>query len=137
MDTAWGRAAYDQDMRRAEWLGLLAVLSIACGITDPSEFSDPRETVRVKAGDEFVLALDSNPTTGYTWQFAAPLDEAVVRLSTIEYKRSPVEGLDGIGGKERWRFVGIATGSTEISLKYAHPFVPTPLRTALFTVEVR
>jgi len=31
-------------------------------------YSDPAQTIEVKAGQGFVMALDENPTVGYTWQ---------------------------------------------------------------------
>jgi len=31
-------------------------------------YGDPAQTIEVKVGQEFIIALDENPTTGYAWQ---------------------------------------------------------------------
>jgi len=31
-------------------------------------YSDPAQTIEVKAGQGFIIALDENSTAGYTWQ---------------------------------------------------------------------
>jgi inhibitor of cysteine peptidase len=115
----------------------LACLSMACGVTDPSEFSDPASTVQVKSGEEFVLVLGSNPTTGFTWRLAVPVDEKVVHFVRSEYKPDPSDGRVGVGGKDHWTFKAIAAGSTVISFQYQRSSEPAPVSTTAFTVEVR
>ena len=94
--------------------------------------------IEVDVGQEFALVLGSNPSTGYRWQFAEPLDEAVLAFVGSEY-RPPEANPIGAGGPEIWTFRAVGRGATTISLKYIRPWetdVP-PARTATFPVVVR
>ena len=73
--------------------------------------------VEVEVGQEFTITLESNPTTGYQWQLAKPLDEGILKFIGSEYK-APETELLGAGGKEVWTFKAVNRGIAEISLKY-------------------
>ncbi|MCK8600813.1 protease inhibitor I42 family protein [Desulfoferrobacter suflitae] len=92
----------------------------------------------VDEGEQFSVSLDSNPTTGYHWELAEPLDERVVRLIGDVYQ-GPETKLVGAGGKEVWTFRAVGTGEATIAMKYVRPWqkdVP-PEKTAQFAVTVR
>lgn len=73
----------------------------------------------VAAGEEFKITLDSNPTTGYQWLMARPLDEKFLKLLGSEYKRGRSGGGFGAGGHEVLTFKARNEGKTQIHLKYA------------------
>ena len=84
------------------------------------KMADSSETHK-KVGEIFELGLESNPTTGYQWQLAQPLNEDIVMLINSEY--FPPEGeLVGAGGKEIWTFETVGPGTVEISFKYIRPW---------------
>ena len=94
--------------------------------------------IEVEVGQEFVIALESSPTTGYRWQFIDPLDGEILELVRSEY-RGPDDGRIGAGGEEVLTFRAISQGQTRISLGYKRPWerdVP-PLKTQAFDVVVR
>lgn len=96
-----------------------AVALTGCGqnrvaVTSPSG-------TEVRAGQEFTITLDSNPTTGYQWQLGKPLDENIVKLVSSKYK-GPVTSKPGAGGEEGWTFRAEGTGKAEIALKYVRPW---------------
>jgi inhibitor of cysteine peptidase len=95
--------------------------SLCCCALLSAALSSPAQdakTVTVTNGQEFSVTLASNPTTGYRWDLAKPLNTNFVRLLTNEYVR-PDSRLMGAGGREVWRFKAITQGTTEIDLKYA------------------
>jgi inhibitor of cysteine peptidase len=95
-------------------------------------------SIEVEVGQEFVIALESSPTTGYRWQFIDPLDGEILELMRSEY-RGPEDGRIGAGGEEVLTFRAISQGQTRISLGYRRPWerdVP-PLKTRTFDVVVR
>jgi inhibitor of cysteine peptidase len=96
------------------------------------------DKVEVVMGREFSLNLASNATTGYHWELAAPLDEALVKLVSSTYQ-APRTGLLGAGGQEIWTFRAVGRGQTVIQLKYVRPWEKdaTPAETASCTVVVR
>jgi inhibitor of cysteine peptidase len=75
----------------------------------------------VTSGQEFNITLASNPTTGYKWDLAKPLDSKLVTLITNQFIR-PDTRLVGAGGKEIWTFKAVGEGKTQIDLKYIRPW---------------
>ncbi|MFH1683276.1 MAG: protease inhibitor I42 family protein [Candidatus Margulisiibacteriota bacterium] len=97
---------------------------------------------KVSVGEEFTLTLESNPTTGYQWQLAKPLDEKIVKLVSSKYEmekpNNTETGMVGVGGHEYWSFKAVGKGTTLIELKYIRPWekdVP-PVEAAVFRIRV-
>lgn len=91
----------------------------------------------IVAGEEFVVILQSNPTTGYSWDFSEPLDTNVVILID-EVFIPPSSTALGSGGWQQFRFRGVADGTTSINMWYVRDFdVPlAPAEFATFDVIV-
>jgi predicted secreted protein len=89
----------------------------------PARYKDAAEMIEVDRGGLFVIALDTNPETGFKWALAQPLDENILRLSGQEYipDTSPQDG-PGSAGTECWTFEGVGEGETTIIMKYTKPF---------------
>jgi len=92
---------------------------------DPKVYDNPDEEIEVEVGVKFALALESNPSTGYSWQLAEPLDESVVEFVSSEFEKKSggdhgeEEGeIVGAPGEEVWTFEAIGEGETEIELEY-------------------
>ena len=96
-----------------------------------------RKLLNVTVGQEFTVTLASNATTGYHWELAAPLDEAVVKLVNSEY-RTPETSALGAPGQEIWTFQAVGKGQTVINLKYVRPWEKdvAPVETASYGVTV-
>ncbi len=54
---------------------LIAVLLCSC-VT----LAVAQTRIEVATGQKFTLTLDSNPSTGYAWQLATPVDETKVKF---------------------------------------------------------
>ena len=96
--------------------------------------------INTAAGQEFPITLESNRTTGYQWQLAKPLDEAILKLVGSEYRTPESKpGLVGAGGQEVWTFKAVGKGRTEISLKYVRPWEKDgkPAKEQSYTIVVR
>src|SRR5688572_26918223 len=52
---------------------------------------------------EFVIQLNSNPSTGYSW-FLRPCDPNYIKVIQHQYIASAKKGLIGAGGIEEWKF---------------------------------
>ena len=105
--------------------------------TKKNIFSDDSHPIRIKAGEEFSIVLDSNPTTGYSWQLEKSFDKDVLGL--IEHGYLPPESpRRGAGGREIWDFRARKEGTAEIRLEYRRPWEKDklPIRTRTFTVLV-
>ena len=95
-------------MKRVLIMALAAVLLVsACGKESPAP-----QTVTV--------TLESNPTTGYSWQ-AAQTEELFKVDKSYTEKEHP-EGMVGVGGNETFTFTPLKAGKTEVTLTYARPW---------------
>jgi inhibitor of cysteine peptidase len=109
----------------------------------PKEYKQDSAGTPIEAplGSQFALVLESNPTTGYRWQLADPLNESVVILISQEYVQTKATGENtaGAGGEETWTFRAVGEGETEISLKYVRSWeAGSPSdETVTFTVDVK
>jgi inhibitor of cysteine peptidase len=80
-------------------------------------YSDPAETIAVNVGESFIIALDSNPTTGYMWY--EDYDNSFLQLLGHKYEESPSGyGVVGAGGTESFDFKALKQGDTEIKMVY-------------------
>ncbi|MBU0714172.1 MAG: protease inhibitor I42 family protein [Verrucomicrobia bacterium] len=100
------------------------------------EYLNPSEPIKVKAGQIFTIRMESNPTTGYSWQLSKTLDDQIILVTNAFIP--PDSKLMGTGGHEVWTFEAIGEGQVEISMKYVRPWEKDqPIRTNVFTVIVK
>jgi inhibitor of cysteine peptidase len=99
-------------------------------------YGETDTTISATAGDEFVIVLDSNPSTGYRWT-ATSSDPGVVRVAADEYV-APDTNLLGAPGVQRFLLDPVAAGSATLQLRYARSFEPDDpnITTLSFAVTV-
>jgi inhibitor of cysteine peptidase len=115
---------------------LILALFSGCGTNGTNlTGADNGKQVTLQAGENLTLTLESNPTTGYSWQ-VTELDKAIlVQEGEPEYKQSPgSEGLVGAGGTETFRFKAAGSGETSLMLGYMRPWESVP---PVETFEIR
>jgi inhibitor of cysteine peptidase len=95
-------------------------------------FKHPSRTIHVQEGEEFAIALASNPTTGYTWQADADEDYLELLGQELEGHGQSV----GAGGEEAFTFRCLAQGKTEITFNYLRPWEPAVRDTKRFRVVI-
>jgi inhibitor of cysteine peptidase len=104
------------------------------------EYQNPGAPIKVDASRKFSISIAANPTTGYGWQLAKPIDEKIAVLITNSYVQQETDiPRVGAGGHEIWTFKAVDAGQTEISLKYIRPWEKdvAPAKTNVFTVIVK
>jgi inhibitor of cysteine peptidase len=113
---------------------LFSVVLFAFAVSAADQDSKP---ITVMTGQTFNVTLASNPTTGYSWALAKPLDAKLLTLVTNIYQR-PETRLVGAGGQEVWTFKAAGEGRTDIALKYVRPWETNvaPVRTTNFVVVI-
>jgi inhibitor of cysteine peptidase len=136
-------------MTTKRFVALVVVLVIAAGLfvavaTQPWDSSSngasttvytAGQSITVKNGDKFVIALASNPTTGYRW--AAEDNDNVKQLKS-RYVTGD-SNLMGAGGTQMITFEATDRGRTTLTLDYARSFEKNkaPAETEEFPVRVR
>ena len=101
----------------------------------PLEYSNPAQRISVPVGVPFVINVNANPTTGYTWEVG--FDQSLLKLVKRYTPSSP--GMVGAGGVESFEFEGMRAGETEVYLNYKRPFEPNnpALETKTFKITVK
>ncbi len=97
---------------------------------------DAGKPVTLRRGQELVLRMPSNPSTGYRWSIALGGPGVLSMVATPAYVRGP-GAAPGAGGVEVWRFAAFLCGTETLVLKYARPWEKdtAPARTASFPVK--
>lgn len=93
------------------------VATAGCSNDDSTPASEPI-VVEMYVGETHTVSLESNPTTGHSWQVG--YTDEIVELVELTY-RSDSE-LVGAGGYEDFVFKALSVGDTEIELLYKRPW---------------
>ena len=95
--------------------------------------------VTLATGGTLTVTLESNITTGYSWNENANIGDKAVLQQTDHKYQPPATPIPGAGGKEAWTFKALKAGRSSISLEYRRPFEPNaaPAKTFTLTVVVR
>lgn len=103
--------------------------------TGSLQFTNPAQKITVPVGVTFVINVDANPTTGYTWEVG--FDQSLLKL-VRRYTPSGT-GMIGAGGVESFEFEGMRAGETEVYLNYKRPFEPNnpALETKAFKITIK
>ena len=107
-------------------LPMSLVLLAACASTPRQNISVDDQSacpLQLKSGQNLILTLPSNPTTGYRW---AIQDSAggVLRALSPEVYSSAESGVIGGGGQSTWRFQAFAAGQGRLRLTSQQPWEP-------------
>ena len=118
------------------FLALLIVFFAASSC--PAQKSNPAEMIETQKGRKFTITLPANPTTGYQWQLAKPLNDKMIKLISSEYIADDTL-LIGSGGKQVWKFRAIKDGYAAIAFKYVRSWEKKeePADEKYFIVNIR
>jgi inhibitor of cysteine peptidase len=124
-------------------LTLLVALTLAAGCRPQQQevkasIDDAGREMQLKKGQTLVVTLEGNPTTGYSWEVAEPLDEQVLRQAGEAEFKQESEAL-GAGGVQILRFEAVNAGQITLKLVYHRPWEEgvEPLETYSLQVVVR
>lgn len=128
----------------------LTAFAVSCGDDDDSTSAFPNEvqitetnaasTIQLALGGQLIVALVSNPTTGFSWSVGETSDAALVLQGEPRYapagSTTPVVGA---GGTEVFTFKAEEPGTANLVLEYKRAFEPdvAPEQTFSVTVEIR
>lgn len=116
---------------------LLAVVALLAACTaKPVDLTteDSGSSQSLKAGQEMVIRLNANPTTGYQWALDGPVPGQLTQVGKSQYKSE--SNLIGGGGTDTWTFKAAQKGKGTLKLKYWRSFEPTATPVAQFQVTV-
>jgi inhibitor of cysteine peptidase len=99
----------------------------------PTEYTGQNDEITAQVGEEFIIALESNPTTGYAWE--AQYDSSILQL--VDRRFSPLGPGIGSGGIERFRLRCLAVGETRLRLTYKRRWERTAAEDIVFQIHVK
>jgi inhibitor of cysteine peptidase len=128
-------------MRMRESLAIAAGVLLACSSIKPLALtsSDSGTTIEMVQGQELVLTLESNRTTGYRWWLADSNQIVLLPTERPSYQANPAPpGAVGTGGVETWRFKAAQSGTQTLRFEYKRSFAEqeSPAKTLVYTVVV-
>gem|GEM_PF-1106077 len=126
---------------------LLAVaMTAGCGTSTPTgnETSPGQitgnvthEDVQATVGEQFNIALDSNPSTGYLWEITKQPTATIVQMEGTKFEQSAGStGLVGAGGEQVWKCKAMAVGQTDMIMENRKSGTAEPAATHGVTVTV-
>lgn len=110
------------------FLVLTLILSSGCALIEAGD----DETITVEVGDSFILSLDSNPTTGYSWE--TQFDSSFLELAGTTFE--PSSPAIGAGGIESFEFLALEGGDTEVTMVYKRGWEGDYLEIRVFSVRI-
>jgi inhibitor of cysteine peptidase len=116
---------------------LLIVLAtfLVAGCIHVETYDDEGQGIDTGVNQQFVIALGSNPSTGYGWE--ASYDETMLELVEKIYKAEVKSGLVGGGGVEYFRFKALKAGRTAVTLVYKRAWEEEVVDQKVFAVHIR
>jgi inhibitor of cysteine peptidase len=81
---------------------------------------DANKTFQLRVGDQVVIALDANPSTGFDWD----IDQTKSTMLALQGKtfQASSPGLPGSGGTDTFTFKALTAGTVNLRLKYWRSF---------------
>ena len=90
--------------------------------------------IKVGVNESFVISLESNPSTGYTW-IDPSYDSEFLNLTDSQYipPRIPMCGAPGV---QKYTFQALQPGETSIVFKYKRPWDNCFGKIVMYRVEI-
>ncbi len=148
---------------KQKWLYIIIILSLAClsgylvkqSSTKHIEFitpdlknsssacikeveTDPAQAIKTSVGLDFCIAIPSNSSTGYTWEYIPTLDSDKVKLIENHFYAAETNRI-GVAGMALFRFSAQVSGKLEILLVYRRHWEKdiSPVMTRKFEVMIQ
>jgi inhibitor of cysteine peptidase len=92
--------------------------------------------VQLTNGQNLILSLPSNPTTGYRWAIQDSAGGVLHALGPEVYRNPEDAGIVGSAGVSTWRFQAFAPGSGRLRLTSQQPWAPEVLPVDVFDCAI-
>ncbi|MGE3919476.1 MAG: protease inhibitor I42 family protein [Gammaproteobacteria bacterium] len=108
------------------FLCLILFVNMSFANTNLPSYNDSKQVINISENqDTFTIVLDSNPTTGYSWNVSS-YNKNYIELLEHHYVATKPK-LIGSGGKEYWTFKALPKAfkknrTLKLALLYARPW---------------
>lgn len=91
-----------------------------------------------KSNKNYKIELESNPSTGYSWNYSAS-EEGIVKLVNEKYNEPTNENMVGVPGTQVYQFKGLKEGTVILTFTYARSWetdvAPVDIKTYTLKVD--
>jgi inhibitor of cysteine peptidase len=128
---------------------LLSLAGLACGSQPQGSVapvtvsdSDSGNSIELQQGQELIIRLPSNPSTGYTWSQADATSVPLKVQGSPYYETDKSSGNPpppGAGGTEVWTYTAASTGQQNLRFEYRRSWetgIP-PEKVVTYSISVR
>ena len=114
----------------------MGVFLSGCGTSsDVSVLAKGDEEISIRPGQILNIELESNPTTGYSWEMVGFSGAGVLgRMGKYDY--TPDSDLIGSGGIQTFRFQAKEKGAAKMIFEYRRPWEENVEPVSRYTVRV-
>lgn len=128
-------------MYRSCWFLLICCTIGYATVQQPSFTSSSKPIVVNEKNAVFAITMQSNPTTGYSWQLQK-IDKSLIRIMGHKYVAPTNKKQIGAPGYEVWVFEAKhhafkTPQITEIKMKYARPWETKNASVSTFKVKIQ
>jgi inhibitor of cysteine peptidase len=123
--------AMERNMRAA-----IACLSLAAAISGAGAAD---QTLKLSVGQQTLIELEENPSTGYRWvvDAKASVNASILRIDDRGFSQNTGgKPLLGAPGTHRWSIEATSAGNASISFVYGRSWEAAVLRTHQVTIQV-
>lgn len=93
--------------------------------------------ISCKVGEDFIIRLEGNPSTGYNWDFQKGFDTTMAKFIKSETKSTNQdENVVGAPSVFSWTFTALKEGSTEATLVYKRQWESDPVNDKTVIIQV-
>lgn len=120
------------------FITLIPVMLLAAGCSPastPLTMSDNGRQVTLHPGDRLVIALEGNPSTGYTWEVVQVDSSLLSEQGPVQFKAAST-GLVGAPGIQTLTFKALKAGTATLTLGYLRPWEKGVLPANTFQITV-
>ena len=89
--------------------------------------------IELHVGEEFMIILRENPTTGFRWNTISSGEPA---CTLLDNSFDPVGSSPGNGGSHSWHFKAVKEGSAKIEFAYRRSWEQTSSSSQSFTLNM-
>ncbi len=111
-------------MKKTVFIPLVLLIGLlgACNTSKKVDMDKIDKSYTVALGENVVLELESNPSTGYVWEMKEISNKGNVELVSKEFKASNSnKNFVGEGGVDQWTFKGNKKGKVILNFRYKRP----------------
>ena len=90
-------------------------------------------TIELHVGEEFVITLRENPTTGFRWN---PISSGEPACTLLDHSFDSAGSTPGNAGTHFWHFQAVNEGSSKIEFAYRRSWEQDRLSAQTFTLNM-